>query len=119
MFKKNPFRGTPRNLGDAPPPPIQTTTPRPKTDPTLATVKFEFQIKGKVERRDAKFNTAQSLSELYDYLENEVFQSVTDLEITQTVPRTVLPRDAEKNLASMNIRGQVLLQVTFKDARLR
>jgi hypothetical protein len=119
MFSRNPFRGQARSLADAPPPPIQTTTPRAKSDPGVAAVRFEVRIKDKMERRDAKFNTSQPLSDLYDYLEREVFESVTDLQITQAFPRAVIPRDAERNLASMSIRGQVLLQVGFKDAQLR
>jgi hypothetical protein len=119
MFEKSAFRGKPRSLADAPPPPVSTTSLWPRADPKLASVRFEFRIKDKLERHDAKFNTSQSLSELYAYLENGVFQSVTDLEIIQSYPRAVIPRDADQNLASMNVKGQVLLQVTFRDAKLR
>jgi hypothetical protein len=84
----------------------------------VANVKFEFRIKDKIQRRDAQFAISQSLAELYEWLEANVFATVDGLEVIQAFPRAVIPRDTSRALASMQIKGQVLLQVNFTRATL-
>jgi hypothetical protein len=117
MFKKK-FAGQGRTIGDGPKPPPAPTV-RPKADLSVANVKFEFRFRDTVHRRDAQFQISQSLAELYNWLEANVFATVDGLEVVQAFPRAVIPRDPSRALASMQIKGQVLLQVNFTRAVLR
>jgi hypothetical protein len=117
FLKKN-FSGPGRSLGEAPAKPA-APPPRVQKDPHAAEVKFEIRLDGKVERKDGKFTISQPLADLYTYLEQEIFQTVEGLEIFQPYPRALIPRDTEKALASMQIKGTVLLQVTCKSGKYK
>lgn len=107
------FSGPSRTLSDkkveAPKP-----APKQKSDPNILSAKFEFQIDGKTQRVDSKFAIAQKAIDLYTFLEEDVFLNPEGLEIIQSFPKLVIPRDENKTLGSLKLRGQVLLQVHFK-----
>ena len=119
MFSKKPFKGTARTLSDQQIKPAVAPAPAKKTDPGIVNVKFELRIGGQVKRIDSKFATQQKLSSLYVYLENEVFEQVSKLEIVQAFPRAIIPNDDTKSLAAMGLKRQVLLQVNFESGKLR
>ena len=112
-MSKKAFSGPSKTLSDqkieAPKP-----APKPKSDPNVLCAKFEFQIDGKTKRVDSKFAIAQKAIDLYTFLEEDVFLNPEGLEILQSYPKLVIPRDENKTLGSLKLRGQVLLQVHFK-----
>lgn len=93
--------------------------PKSKPPPTTANIKFNILVKKQIYTVEAKFATSEPLENLYTYLEKEVFSSVSNLEIRNSYPQTVIPRDPNKPLASLKLRGQVMLQVSASDAKLK
>lgn len=85
--------------------------PAARQQPLIANVKFVIQHGGKIINTEAKFQTCEKLSALYEFLEKDVFESVEKFEIRQTFPATVIPRDDSKALAAMKICGSVMLNV--------
>lgn len=112
-MKKSPFSGQSRTLSDKKVEPAKPA-PKPKSDPNVLTAKFEFQINGKTQRVDSKFAIGQKAIDLYTFLEEDIFLNPEGLEIIQSYPKMVIPRDENKTLSSLKLRGQVLLQVHFK-----
>ena len=90
-----------------------------KAPPTSANIKFNILVKKQIYTVEAKFATNEPLEHLYTYLEKEVFSSVSNLEIRNSYPQTVIPRDPNKPLASLKLHGQVMLQVSASDAKLK
>ncbi|OHT14962.1 hypothetical protein TRFO_14623 [Tritrichomonas foetus] len=90
-----------------------------KPVPMTANIRFTIPINKEIVTAEAKFATSEPLEALYLYLEKEVFKSVDSLEIRQTFPTTPIPRDPNKALASMKIHGQVMLQVTAVNPKLK
>lgn len=91
-----------------------------RAQPLTANIKFNIQSKGPTCFAEARFATSEKLSALYTFLETEVFTQVCQYEIIQPYPRSVIPRDDEKTLASQKISGHVMFQVVVKgDAKFR
>lgn len=90
-----------------------------KAPPTTANIRFHILINKDIVTVEAKFATNESVESLYTYLEQEVFASVSKLEIKNTFPQAVIPRDPSKTLASYKLHGQIILQVTATDAKLK
>jgi hypothetical protein len=86
--------------------------PQQAPRPLTANIKFTIQIQGPPVTVEAKFRTAESLADLYTFLEENVFESVQAFEIKQSYPQVVLPRDPGAPLASKKISGPVMLIVT-------
>lgn len=93
--------------------------PKSKPPPTSANIKFNILVKKQIYTVEAKFATSEPLEHLYTYLEHEVFLSVSNLEIRNSYPQTVIPRDPNKTLASLKLHGQVMLQVSASDAKMK
>lgn len=87
--------------------------------PTSANIRFNVLVKKQIYTVEAKFATSEPLENLYTYLEKEVFSSVSNLEIRNSYPQVVLPRDPNKTLASQKLYGQIMLQVSASDAKLK
>ena len=96
--------GQPRQFGQQ---------PRPSAPSRIANVRFQIRNEGKIITVDAKFATSEKLTALYEFLEQEVFESVQGLEIMNSFPRMILPRDDTLALAGQQITGQVILQVNI------
>ena len=111
-MKKSPFSGTGRTVSEEK---VQQpkAPPKPKADPNILSVKFEFQYDGKMNRVESKFAISQKAIDLYTFIEQDVFIDPENLEIVQSFPKLVIPRDENKTLGQFKLRGQVLLQVHF------
>lgn len=110
---KKAFSGNARTLDDESKKLVKAA-PKPKADPNIVSVKFEFQYNGAPKRVDTKFAISQKAVDLYIYLEEDVFLNPDGLEVVQSFPKMSIPRDETKTLGALKLRGQVLLQVRFK-----
>ena len=110
-LKKGDLKGLRVGSNVAPKTFADVNRPKSKPPPNTASIRFTIPIGKEITTVDARFQTSESLQALYDYLEKDVFQSVDSLEIRQTFPTTVIPREPNRTLASLKLHGQVMLQV--------
>jgi uncharacterized membrane protein (DUF485 family) len=80
-----------------------------KVQPLVANVKFQIMLDKTTVNAEAKFQTSESLADLYGYLEKEVFKSVNSFELR--FMNTPIPRDPSVTLASQKICGSIMLTV--------
>ncbi|KAH0795682.1 hypothetical protein GPJ56_000561 [Histomonas meleagridis] len=80
----------------------------------IANIRFQIQDGNNIRKIEAKFQTSEKLSALYEFLEKEVFDSVGSFEIRKMFPNQLIPRDNAKTLASQKLSGQVMVNVTIQ-----
>lgn len=88
----------------------------PKATPKVAKIKFDIRANKTIFQIEAMFATSEKLSAIYEFLETEIFAKAEKIEVLQTFPRAVIPRDNDKTLVSYKITGSTMLQVNATGA---
>ena len=82
----------------------------PKAIPLVAKIKFDIRADSTIFTVEAQFATKEAIDAVYEFLEKEIFEHADKIEIYNTFPRQLIPRDG-KSLASLKITGNVMLHV--------
>ena len=82
----------------------------PKAIPLIAKIKFDIRAESTIFTVEAQFATKETIDAVYEFLETEVFEKFGTIEVIQTFPRQVLPRDG-KTLVALKLTGSTMLHV--------
>ena len=82
----------------------------PKATPKVTKIKFDIRANKTIFQIEAMFATNETINAIYEFLETEVFSKFGAIEVIQTFPRQVLPRDG-KTLVALKLTGSTMLQV--------
>lgn len=81
-----------------------------KATPLVAKIKFDIRANKTIFSIEAQFATKETIDDVYEFLEKEIFEECEKIEIFNTFPRQLIPKDG-KTLAQLKITGSVMLAV--------